>query len=67
MNTIAIDLPKEQERCRKILESLQSIGAPGLFAASLLKISLKKAEQAAAAGDVVAMIAAYQDLKSYKE
>jgi hypothetical protein len=67
MNTIATDLPKQQERCRDILEAAQSIGPAGMFLASLLKASLKRAEQAAAAGDVNAMIAAYKDLESYKE
>ena len=67
MNIIATDLPKEQERCRYILEAAQSIGAPGAFLVMQLKKSLKKAEEAAASGDVVAMIASYEDLKSYKE
>jgi hypothetical protein len=67
MNTIAEDLPKEQQRCREILENAQALGLAGGFLATQLKQSLSHAERAAAEGDVVAMIRAYEDLQSYKE
>lgn len=67
MNTLADELPSQQARCRKILESALSIGAPGAFLVAMLRVSLANAEKAAAAGDIVAMLAAYADLRSYKE
>lgn len=67
MSSIADDLPKEQARCREILENAQALGQAGAFLAMQLKQSLSKAEIAAAAGDVNGMVMAYQDLSSYKE
>lgn len=67
MTTIAEDLPKEQQRCRCILENAVRIGNAGSFLAAILRESLRKAEVAAASGDVVEMIRCYEDLKSYKE
>lgn len=67
MTTIAEDLPKEQQRCREILESAVSIGKAGAFLAALLRESLRKAEAASSSGDVVEMMRCYEDLKNYKE
>ena len=67
MNTLADELPSQQARCRKILENALSIGAPGAFLVAMLRVSLANAEKAAAAGDIVAMLAACADLRSYKE
>ena len=67
MTTLAEELPHQQERCRNILENALSIGAPGAFLAAMLRVSLAKAESAAAAGDTVAMLAACKDLQGYKE
>lgn len=67
MTTLADELPRQQARCREILEAAVSIGPPGLFLATMLLQSLQRAEEAAASGDVVAMLRACQDLASYKE
>ena len=67
MNTLADELPRQQARCREILENALSIGAPGAFLVAMLRVSLANAEKAAAAGDIVAMLAACADLRSYKE
>jgi len=67
MSSLAEDLPREQERCRTILEHVLEIGPAGAFLAASLRMDLKKAEVAAAAGDVVGMLQAYQALKDYKE
>ncbi|MGZ8915361.1 MAG: hypothetical protein ACXW1Z_19915 [Methylobacter sp.] len=66
MTTIAEDLPKEQQRVRELLAIYDSIPA-GALAAMMMRRSLSRAEMASASGDVVAMIAAYEDLKSYEE
>ena len=65
--TLAEALPREQERCRRLLGLYQSIGPAGAFATAMIRLSLDQAERAAASGDVVAMIRAYKDLSQYKE
>lgn len=67
MNTLADELPRQQERCRAILEAALEIGPAGLFLAAMLRQSLQRAEQAAASGDVAAMAQACADLQGYKE
>lgn len=67
MNTLADELPRQQARCRGILENALSIGAPGAFLVAMLRVSLANAEQAAAAGDIGAMVAACADLQGYEE
>ena len=66
METLADALPKEQRRVRELLPIYDEIPA-GKFAAMLMRQSLFNAELAASSGDVVAMLAAYEDLKSYQE
>jgi hypothetical protein len=67
MNTLADELPRQQERCREILEHALEIGPAGLFLVAMLRQSLAAAEKAAAEGDVAAMVAACRDLQEYKE
>jgi hypothetical protein len=62
---LAEALPIEQARVRDILPVYDSIPA-GAFAAAMIRQSLAAAEQAAASGDVVAMLRAYEDLKGYE-
>lgn len=64
METLADALPKEQQRVRELLPMYDAIPT-GVFAATMMRQSLARAEQAAASGDVVAMLAAYEDLKGY--
>lgn len=65
MSTLAEQLPNEQQRVRDLLPIYDAI-PNGKFAAIMIRQSLERAERAAASGDVVAMLAAYQDLKGYK-
>lgn len=62
---LAEALPIEQARCRKILEHAVEIGYPGIFLAAMLRHDLALAEAAAASGDVVGMLRAYEELKNY--
>ena len=64
METLAEALPKEQQRVRELLPIYDEIPA-GIFAATMMRQSLTRADQAASSGDVVAMLAAYEDLKVY--
>jgi Ca2+-binding EF-hand superfamily protein len=65
MKNLAEALPEEQQRVRELLPIYDAIPT-GVFAATMMRESLSRAEQAAASGDVVAMLAAYEDLKGYK-
>lgn len=65
MDTLAEALPREQRRVRELIEIYKTIPT-GIFAITMMRQSLEKAEQAAASGDVVAMLAAYKDLKDYE-
>jgi hypothetical protein len=64
METLAEALPKEQQRVRELLPLYDEIPT-GIFAATMMRQSLARAEQAAASGDVIAMLTAYEDLKGY--
>ena len=67
MDSLAEALPREQARCRLILEHTVETGPPSAFLAALLRQSLARAERAAAEGDIAAMIVALNDLQSYSE
>jgi hypothetical protein len=54
--------PREQERVRELLTLYQTIPT-GAFGAMMLKGVLQRAEQAAAGGDVVAMLGSFEELK----
>ena len=64
MENLAEALPKEQQRVRDLLPFYDAIPT-GVFAATMMRQSLVRAEQAAASGDVITMLAAYEDLKGY--
>lgn len=64
--SLADALPKEQARVRKILGYYREIGPAGAFGAFMIEQSLRQADIAAASGDVVAMVWAYEDLKGYE-
>lgn len=66
-NSLAEELPRQQARCREILEAALSIGPSGAFVACMLRADLERAETAAASGDVVAMMRALQSLQEYSE
>lgn len=62
--SLAEALPLEQERVRQLLVDYESLpNGAGRFGAAFLRADLLAAEQAAASGDVVAMLRAYQKLK----
>lgn len=62
--------PREQARVREVLSHYEECfrmpdgsGRGCAFAIHMIKASLAAADKAAISGDVVAMLAAYQDLK----
>lgn len=62
--SLAEALPLEQARCRALLADYKEIGPAVAFGASLIERSLRVADTAASSGNVLEMLAAYQDLKS---
>lgn len=62
--TLGDALPKEIERCQKLLEVYASIGPAGRVGHYMIERDIAAARQAMAGGDVVAMLRAYQALKA---
>lgn len=59
-------LPREMARVRDhVMPAYLEIGPPGAFALAMMRRSLDEAAAAMVEGDVVKMIAAYEDLKGY--
>lgn len=67
MESLAEALPKEQARVREVLGYYKEIGPAGMFGSTMIEQSLKKADEASASGDVIAMMRAYEDLKQIKD
>lgn len=63
--SLAEAFPAEQERVRDLLSVYETIPTGG-FGAMMIRDVLKRAEQAAASGDVVAMLRSYEELKGCK-
>lgn len=61
-------LLKEMNRVRELIKIYESLpDGAGFIAASMMKVSIKKAEEAIATGDIVAELKAYEDLKGFEE
>lgn len=59
-------LPAEMARVRdRVMPLYVEAGPPGRFALAMMRASLDAAAKALAEGDVVKMIAVYEDLKGY--
>jgi hypothetical protein len=66
IDTLGHALPREITRVRdEVLPLYLEIGQPGALAAMMMRASLDRASKAMIEGDVVAMIACYEDLKGY--
>lgn len=63
MNTLGDDFPKQQARVREVLGYYKEIGPAGAFGAAMIEATLRRADEAAISGDVVAMLRVYQELK----
>lgn len=60
-------LPKEIARVRDVvLPRYVEIGAPGMFAATMMRADLDRASKAMIEGDVVEMILVYESLKGWE-
>lgn len=56
-------LPKECARVREVFGHYKAIGPAGNFGAMMIEKALKRADAAMVSGDVVGMLAAYEELK----
>lgn len=63
MRTLGDAYPQEQARCRELLVVYLALGPTGLFGATMIEAVLKRADEAAISGDVVAMIRLYHEMK----
>ena len=61
--SLADALPLEQARVREALGHYKELGPVGAFGAAMLEAALHEADLAAASGDVVRMLRAYERLK----
>ena len=66
MNVIEAIQAKCEELRTEYIPAYESIGARGTFAVIMMRESIKKAEQAIAAGDTIQMIASLQELRDFK-
>ena len=63
MSSVGEELPKEQARCRELIDAYRSIGPAGGFGAAMIERALQRADLAVMSGDVVAMVSAYEELR----
>ena len=63
-DSLADALPREIERVQELLPLYDAIPT-GIFASTMMRNSIRTAHAAMVAGDVVAMIRCYEDLKGY--
>ena len=63
MSTLGDEYPRQQERCRELLEQYKEIGPVGMFGYAMISQVLREADQAAISGDLVEMIRCYEKMK----
>lgn len=61
-DSLATAFPKEQARCRELLQAYRDLGPVGVFGALHIEQTLKRADEAAASGDVVEMLRVYEEM-----
>ena len=67
MSTLGEEYPKEQARVREILGQYKEIGPAGAFGVAMIEDTLRRADEAVAAGDVVAMLCLFQEMREVRE
>lgn len=70
MTSLAVSLPKEIDRVRKLQDEFKSLrGIPNVIVEpqiAIMEAEISEAIQASAVGDVVRMLRAYETLKGYE-
>ena len=66
MPSLGEEYPQQQARCRDLLLEYQKIGPAGAFGATMIKETLREADEAAVSSDVVAMLRAFEKMKAHE-
>ncbi len=66
MSGLGDEFPRQQARCRQLLEDYKEIGPVGQFGHMMISEVLKRADQAAISGDVIAMLRSYEEMRGCK-
>ena len=62
--TLGEEFPLEQKRLRELIAIYDDLpGGVGIFGATMIRQTLERADRAAISGDLVEMIAAFQEMK----
>ena len=64
--SIGEQFPLEQARVRDLLTQYKALGSVGAFGAAMIEQALRRADQAAISGDVVAVLRSYEELKGFQ-
>lgn len=64
--TLGTALPKEIQRCTRLLEQYKALGDVGRFGYAMISADIQRANEATAEGDVIGMLEAYKVLKGCK-
>ena len=63
MSSVGDEYPKEQARCRELLETYRRLGPVGQFGATMIVAVIEQAERAAISGDPVEVIRAFKAMQ----
>lgn len=61
--TLGDEYPREQARLRELAKAYRDIGPTGNFGCFVIEGVLRRADEAAISGDVVAMIQLFQEMR----
>ena len=64
METLGDTYPQEQARCRELLAQYRAIGPNGFFGYAIISDLLQRADRAAIAQDLPAMLRCYEEMKA---
>jgi hypothetical protein len=65
--SVGEDFPKQQARVRECLKNGREIGPAGAFYVAVCEAALRQADEAAISGDPVAILRAYEEMRSIAE
>lgn len=63
VSSLGEEYPKEQARCRELIQIYRDLGPVGTFGLIQIEATLREADEAAISGDVVRMLAAFERMK----
>lgn len=66
MTTVGDDFPREQERIRECRANGVEIGPAGAFYVAMCDDLLRRADRAAMSGDIVQILAVYQEMREFQ-